>query len=307
MALLAKVEFSIHDVKKEEPSPKKKTGRYGNRPASAPRHGRPKRVDPPPTNNVPSPSLITSITPRKYQDSSLPAVDSLSMGFQALDGAATTGNIFDNSRGGGGYNDNNGPPGPPRDRRLSPEQRTKQQQLSTGNLHTTQRINPAKKIPVDEGAFKFSAKPPDREALRREQDTKIGAYRSRHPEIYEPPVEAPKEPELRRDTCHHDVTQRILPRDRTSARSNKVHLNDPLPYYPFLRENQNHGIHKERWSVMTIPADDPERCRPQTTGTATKSHGDFDKWYNSGKWRQETLNATGRGMHTMTIERADLL
>lgn len=306
MALLAKVEFSIHDVKKEEPSPKKKSGRYSNRPASAPRHGRAKKIDSPPTTNTHSPSNITSITPRKFQDSLLPAVDSLSLGFQPLDGGATTGNIFDTSRG-GGYNDSNGPPGPTRDRRLSPEQRTKQQQLSTGNLHTTQRINPAKKIPADEGAFKFSAKPPDREALRREQDTKIGAYRSRHPEIYEPPTESPKEPELRRDACHHDVTQRMLPRDRTSARSNKVHLNDPLPYYPFLRENQNHGIHKERWSVMTIPADDPERCRPQTTGTATKSHSDFDKWYNSGKWRQDTLNATGRGMNTMTIERADLL
>lgn len=347
MAHLAKVEFVIHDANKKEPPPTRKTGRYGStaRPVSAsnPSKQQMSQSSPAPgmtKGNNAGTSLTTNTinenskssknngnnsqtaTPRTQKQnastapvSDFPVFDSTNFtsntvhinryhssnnknnshftsSFRPMSGGATTGAKFDHS---------------PPPTRLSPDQRKHLHASHSGTIPHMERSNPAKRLPSPEEGFKFSAKPPDRDELRRQQDSKIGAYRSRHPELYDPPVESPKSPQLEKHACHHDVTHRITPRDRTVARSSRAHCHDPLPFYPFLRENDDHGIHKARWSVMSKPTDDPPRLRPETTGHVTKSHTDFEKWFHSDKWRSDTLASTGRGQNTMTIQRADLL
>lgn len=330
MAHIVKVEFAIHDAKKDENSSSKvKNGRYGSRPKSASLIGKQTQSTPYLASFTPLQEISTSPNNKSNNNLAPSSVKFVDIGknatvnksspdkthsefpvfvsnntnfpsFRPSTSGATTGGVFDTHH--------HMSSSASRDLRLSPEERTKQQLQNTRTIHAThQRFNPAKRVPPIEDGFKFSAKPPDRDELLRDQDRKILAYRQRHPEIYEPPTDFPKSPHLEREACRHDVNERITPRDRTTAKSNRAHAQDPLPFYPFLRENENHGIHKERWNVMTVPSDEPERFRPHTTGTATKSHEDFDKWFHNDKWQKQASAMTGRGQHTMTIERADLL
>lgn len=254
MAHFVKVQFSIHDAKKpeiEENKKNKKSTTY------RPRSARPKQI----SSSKASQTAATAsqeppiISFADFQQSS----KSPGMGFHS--GSPDSVN-----------------------RKVGYEQRKQLGHSASQVPSTHHRMNPSSRIPTNVQGFTFSGKAPDRDLLRLEQDMKINGFRLRHPEIYEPPPDPPKAPHLNTATIHHSVdADNFLPRDRTVPKSSGANLNNPLPHYPFLKTNSDHGIHSTRWNVMTIPSDDPDRLRPDQTNRVTSSHADFVRFYKSSE------------------------
>ncbi|RYH14073.1 hypothetical protein EON65_34195 [archaeon] len=142
---------------------------------------------------------------------------------------------------------------------------------SASQLH---RQNPHNRLPQVHEPWKFTAKGLDFDALLVEQDLYISRLRLQHPELYEEArVTDPSSAKLTRPSSapqknlHNFAKMRFHPHSIANAK------NHPFPQYPFLHED-NHGIHKQRWSVMTAMEDDPERCKP-TLNQPRKSREDL--------------------------------
>lgn len=148
------------------------------------------------------------------------------------------------------------------------------------HVKTIHRINPADKLPRQrtlQPEMYFSIKPPDRDILLTEQDLLISSFRLQHPSIYEDLQVSARLPELKREDCHHLAgVGRLIPRDRTQPKTTGTILNDSLPFHPKLKADLDHGIHPQRWNVMTIQQDDVDRLLPMTTRPSTR-HEDFER------------------------------
>jgi hypothetical protein len=67
-------------------------------------------------------------------------------------------------------------------------------------------------------------------------------------------------------------------RERLNPKTSGKVANHSLPLYPSLRERLDHGIHADRWNVMTVESDDADRLLP-VLHRPGKSHEDFEHAY----------------------------
>jgi hypothetical protein len=160
-----------------------------------------------------------------------------------------------------------------------------------------------------EASWQFSTVGIDRDMTLLDQDLKISSFRMNHPSIYEEynqekrfssPSAAGVEGESTERNHHHSKsTKSVCHRNRLDSKTCGNIKNNSLPFHPHLKDTVDHGIHGQRWNIMTIPEDDPERLKP-ALHTQTKSHDDFSNSFNSCKFQ------TGRS-HTVQIMKPNLL
>lgn len=122
---------------------------------------------------------------------------------------------------------------------------------------------------------------PDRDLLILEQDLRVDQYKARH-EIFDQTNVRIPQPELT-DTDLRKLKKRLTSeerRDRVEHYSFGAVANDPLPFHPYLK-NQN-GIHGQRWiNDSRLPVDHEDWSKPNQK--ADKTHEAFANEYHIHK------------------------
>jgi hypothetical protein len=147
----------------------------------------------------------------------------------------------------------------------------------------SRRSNPANKLKTD-SPWQFSPRGIDRDLALLQLDMKISKFRVDHPSPYDEPIQ--RMATAGTDREHHHVQNPKLDksihlRGRVDPKTCGKIVNHELPFHPMLKEAKELGIHTERWNVMTLQSDDPERLKPTSSQMQSKSHDDFDHTFNS--------------------------
>jgi hypothetical protein len=128
---------------------------------------------------------------------------------------------------------------------LNRHKRPSSAQASNRVVHATEWVNPWGQ--------------PDLEALRIEQDIAISKYKLKHDDY----SKEQHSPRLLTEGARLDqkLDKSITRRERIIPNTTGKIVNNEFPFYPFLKEQ---SLNLPHWSAQTIPADDPDRARPDS-------------------------------------------
>lgn len=152
-------------------------------------------------------------------------------------------------------------------------------QKTHSNHHARRDFQP--KVYSEKPDWNRSLTVPDRDLLIFEQDLRVDQYKSRH-EIFDQHDARIPQPELT------DVEVRKLKKKLTSEdhRERVEHFsfgavaNDPLPFHPYLK--QQNGIHSQRWiNDSRLPVEHDDWAKPDAK--ADKTHEAFVNEYQIRK------------------------